>query len=59
MRGAGDDSAQNEGRFRSLEVLLRHDVDPNVERFHETALHFTAACHSGLSGDDRARFAAM
>jgi ankyrin repeat protein len=59
MRGAGDDSAQNEGRFRSLEVLLRHDVDPNVERFHETALHFTAACQSGLSGDDRARFAAM
>jgi ankyrin repeat protein len=59
MRGAGDDSAQNEGRFRSLEVLLRHGVDANVERFHETALHFTAACQSGLSGDDRARFAAM
>jgi ankyrin repeat protein len=59
MRGAGDDSTQNEGRFRSLGVLLRHGVDANVERFHETALHFTAACQGGLSGDDRARFAAM
>jgi ankyrin repeat protein len=59
IRGAGDDSTQNEGRFRSLEVLLRHGVDANVERFHETALHFTAARQSGLSGDDRSRFAAM
>jgi ankyrin repeat protein len=59
MRGAGDDSAQNEGRFRSLDVILRHGVDANIERFHETALHFTAAHQSGLQGDDRARFAAM
>jgi ankyrin repeat protein len=59
IRGAGDDSTQNEGRFHSLEVLLRHGVDANVERFHETALHFTAARQSGLSGDDRSRFAAM
>jgi ankyrin repeat protein len=59
MRGAGDDSTQNEGHFRSLEVLLRHGVDANIARFHETALHFTAAHQSGLSGDDRARFAAM
>jgi ankyrin repeat protein len=59
IRGAGDDSAQNEGHFRSLEVLLRHGVDPNVERFHQTALHFIAAHHSGLPGADRARFAAM
>ena len=26
---------------------------------HQTALHFTAARQSGLSGNDRARFAAM
>jgi hypothetical protein len=39
IRGAGDDSAQNEGHFRSLEVLLRHGVDANVERFHQTTLH--------------------
>jgi ankyrin repeat protein len=59
IRGAGDDSAQNEGHFRSLEVLLRHGVDTNVERFHQTALHFIAAHHTGLPGADRARFAAM
>jgi ankyrin repeat protein len=30
-----------------------------VSRFGQTALHFTAARQSGLSGEDRARFAAM
>jgi ankyrin repeat protein len=59
IRGAGEDPSQNEGHFRSLDVLLRHGVDANVERFHQTALHFVAAHHTGLSGDDRARFAAM
>jgi ankyrin repeat protein len=59
IRDAGEDSAQNEGHFRSLEVLLKHGVDANVHRRHETALHFTAARQSDLSGDDRARFAAM
>jgi hypothetical protein len=59
IRDAGGDSAQNEGHFRSLEVLLNHGVDANVHRRHETALHFTAARQSALSGDDRARFAAM
>ena len=49
IRDAGEDSAQNEGHFRSLEVLLRHGVDANVHRFHETTLHFIAARHSGLS----------
>jgi ankyrin repeat protein len=32
--------------------------DPNISRYHQTPLHFTAAWHSGLSGEDRARFAA-
>jgi ankyrin repeat protein len=59
IRDAGEDSAQNEGHFRSLEVLLKHGVDANVHRRNETALHFTAARQSDLSGDDRARFAAM
>jgi ankyrin repeat protein len=59
IRGAGEDSIQNEGHFRSLEVLLLHGVDANVGRRHETVLHFTAGRHSGLSGADRARFGAM
>jgi ankyrin repeat protein len=59
IRGAGEDSIQNEGHFRSLEILLLHGVDANVGRRHETVLHFAAGRHSGLSGADRARFAAM
>ena len=59
MRGAGDDSAKNEGHFKSLQVLLERGVDANVSRLGQTALHFTAARHCGLSGKDRARFAAM
>jgi ankyrin repeat protein len=42
-----------------MEALLRHGVDPNVSRFGQTALHYVAARHSGLSGEDRARFASM
>jgi ankyrin repeat protein len=59
IRGAGADSSQNGGHLRSMETLLRHGVDPNVSRFHQTALHYAAARHSGLSGEDRAQFAAM
>jgi ankyrin repeat protein len=59
IRDAGGDSSQNEGYFRSLDVLLEHRVDVNVHRRHETLLHFTAARQSALSGKDRARFAAM
>ncbi len=59
IRGAVADSSKNDGHFRSMEILLRHGIDPNVSRFHQTPLHFTAARHSGLSGPDRARFAAM
>jgi hypothetical protein len=59
IRGAGGDSSQNEGHFSSMEVLLRHGVDPNISRFGQTALHYAAARHSGVSGEDRARFAAM
>jgi ankyrin repeat protein len=59
IRDAGRDSSQNGGHFRSLEILLKHGVDANVHRRHETLLHFTAARQSDLSGADRARFAAM
>jgi len=59
IRDAREDPTQNEGHFRSLEVLLKHGVDANVHRRHETALHFTAGRESALSGADRARFAAM
>lgn len=40
-----------------MAVLLRHGVDPDVPRFGQTALHFAAAWHGDLPGDDRARFA--
>jgi ankyrin repeat protein len=59
MRGAGDDSTRNEGHFKSLRVLLDRGVDANVSRLGQTALHFTAARQSVLTGKDRARFAAM
>ena len=59
IRGAGSNSVTNEGHFRSMDALLRHGVDPNVSRFGQTALHYVAARHSGLPGEDRARFASM
>jgi len=59
IRGEGGDSSKNAGHFRSMEVLLKHGVDPNVSRFGQTVLHYVAARHSGMSGEDRARFAAM
>jgi ankyrin repeat protein len=58
IRGAGGDPA-SEGPFDCMRALLRHGVDPNVERFGQTALHYAAARHSGLSDADRARFAAL
>jgi ankyrin repeat protein len=58
IRGAGDDPAQNEGHFASLDLILRERVDPNVARMGATTLHFTAA-RDGLDGASRARFAAM
>ena len=59
IRGAGGDSAANEGHFRSMTALLDYGVDPNISRYGQTMLHFAAARHSGLPGEDRARFAAM
>jgi ankyrin repeat protein len=59
IRGAGANSSENQGQFKSMEVLLRHGIDPNVTRFGQTALHYAAARHSGLSGEDRARFGSM
>jgi ankyrin repeat protein len=59
VRGAGADSARNEGHFRSMAALLRRGVDPNISHFGQTMLHFTAGWHVSLSGKDRAQFAAM
>lgn len=59
IRGAGSESAKNEGQFRCMDLLLRHGIDPNVTRYGETALHYVAGRHSGLTGEDRARFASM
>jgi ankyrin repeat protein len=57
VRGA--DSGNNEGFFGCMAALLRHGINPDVARFGQTVLHFTAARHSGLSGADRAHFASM
>jgi ankyrin repeat protein len=59
IRDAGSDPSKNGGHFASLEFLLKHGVDPNITRMGQTALHFAAAHHSGLSDAERARFAAM
>ena len=59
VRGAGSETAKNEGHFRSMAALLRHGIDTNVRRFGQTVLHFTAAHQGGLSDADRARFASM
>lgn len=59
IRGAGGDSAANEGHFKCMKALLEHGVEPNIARYGQTPLHFAAARRSPLSGDDRARFASM
>lgn len=59
IRGASGNSAENDCHFRSMTVLLQHGVDPNVQRFGQTTLHFAAAYHGRVSDDDRARFAGM
>jgi ankyrin repeat protein len=58
IRGAGSDTTDNEGYYRSMAALLKHGVDPNVQRYGQTALHFAAA-HHGRGEETRARFAAM
>lgn len=59
IRGAGSNSQENEGHFKSLAALLQHGIDANVSRFGQTVLHYAAARHSGISGSDRASFASM
>jgi ankyrin repeat protein len=59
IRGASADSSRNEGHFRCMAALLRRGVDANISRYGQTVLHFAAAYHSNLSGQDRARFAGM
>lgn len=59
IRGVTGNSAENEGHFSSLEILLQHGVDPNVSRMGQTILHFTAARQGDLNDHDRARFGEM
>jgi ankyrin repeat protein len=59
IRGARANAMENDGHFRSMAVLLRRGIDPNVVRFGQTPLHFVAAHHGPLGEEDRARFAAM
>jgi ankyrin repeat protein len=59
IRGAGENAGENEGHYRSMVALLEHGVDPNVQRYGQTALHFAAAHHGEVGDEERARFAAM
>lgn len=59
IRGARPDARENDGHFKSMAVLLQHGIDPNVQRYGQTALHFAAAHHSRLGDEDRARFASI
>jgi ankyrin repeat protein len=59
IRGVEADGQDHEGFFRSMELLLKHGIDPNVSRrFGQTALHFAAADH-GPTEAERVRFVAM
>jgi ankyrin repeat protein len=58
IRGATG-AGSHEGHFASMAVLLQHGIDANVARYGQTALHFAAAYHGGVSDADRARFAGM
>lgn len=59
IRGAGANTSENAGHFRSMAVLLQHGIDPNIRRFGQTPLHFAAAHHGPIGDEDRARFASM
>lgn len=59
IRGATADHRDTEGHIACMHVLMRRGVDPNVQRFGQTALHFAAAYHGKVSDSDRARFAAI
>lgn len=58
IRGAGGNSADNEGHLKSMALLLQHGIDPNISRFGQTALHFLAA-RPGLCERDLPRFASL
>ena len=59
IRGVGTNHPDHEGHFRCMDVLLRHGIDANVSRYGQTTLHFAAARHGDVSGEERARFAGM
>jgi ankyrin repeat protein len=59
VRGISGDPPTEEGFFTSMQLLLRHGINPNVSGLGQTVLHFVAARHGDLSGPQRARFAAM
>ena len=59
IRGVGTNHPDHEGHFQCMDLLLQHGIDASISRFGQTALHFTAATHSDLSGAERARFAGM
>ena len=56
MRGIQGET--REGFFDCLRLLLEK-ADPNVARFGQTPLHFTAGTRGRIRGDERARFTAM
>ena len=59
VRGATAGRADREGHFESMRTLLGRGIDPNISRYGQTVLHFTAAYRGQVADADRARFAAM
>jgi ankyrin repeat protein len=58
-RGIEPNGRDHEAAFTCMEILLQHGIDPNVTNGHgQTVLNFVAA-RPGLTGAERARFAAM
>ena len=60
VRGAAtSDRKDTNGHFACMQSLLKHGVDPDIARFGQRVLHFTAGYHGNVSEQDRAQFTAM
>jgi ankyrin repeat protein len=59
IRGASSEPGVIERYFRCMEAILKHGANPDLARYGQTMLHFTAARSSDLAGAHRAHFASL
>ena len=59
IRGATSEKTNTDGHFSCMQSLLKHGINPNVARFGQTVLHFTAGYRGNVGEEDRARFTAL